>query len=111
MAWRTQALRDFLTQCFHKDCNLRVSAAKLLKHAWLQKPRKEPAPVTAVRPQERRPDYLLVFAIHSTLSTSIHRHLGSPSPRSARRASTRPLKRLSNGTKPCKVRVRLRCMS
>ena len=40
---RCQALRDFLMQCFQKDCNLRVSASKLLRHPWLQKTRKDPA--------------------------------------------------------------------
>ncbi|KAF9362321.1 hypothetical protein BGX34_006409 [Mortierella sp. NVP85] len=29
-------VRDFLMQCFQKDCNLRVSAKKLSKHAWIQ---------------------------------------------------------------------------
>ena len=48
MAWAvrgTQALRDFLMQCFQKDCNLRVSAAKLLRHPWLQKTRPKEAAV------------------------------------------------------------------
>ena len=31
----TQVVRDFLTQCFQKDPNLRVSARKLLKHPWI----------------------------------------------------------------------------
>ncbi|KAJ9051580.1 Protein kinase of the Mitotic Exit Network, variant 3 [Entomophthora muscae] len=30
---------DFLLQCFQKDCNLRVSAKKLLKHPWIQNAR------------------------------------------------------------------------
>ncbi|KAG0358978.1 hypothetical protein BGZ54_010196, partial [Gamsiella multidivaricata] len=29
-------VRDFLMQCFQKDCNLRVSAKKLSKHPWIQ---------------------------------------------------------------------------
>jgi serine/threonine protein kinase len=29
------AVRDFLLQCFQKDPNFRVSARKLLKHAWI----------------------------------------------------------------------------
>lgn len=28
-------LKDFLLQCFQKDVNLRISAAKLLKHPWM----------------------------------------------------------------------------
>ena len=32
---RLQVVRDFLMQCFQKDPNLRVSARKLLKHAWI----------------------------------------------------------------------------
>ncbi|KAF9432106.1 hypothetical protein BGZ76_011255, partial [Entomortierella beljakovae] len=34
-------VRDFLTQCFQKDCNLRVSAKKLLKHPWIQTSKKK----------------------------------------------------------------------
>ena len=34
------AVRDFLMQCFQKDPNLRVSAKKLLKHAWITNARK-----------------------------------------------------------------------
>ncbi|TPX41255.1 hypothetical protein SeMB42_g05652 [Synchytrium endobioticum] len=38
------ALRDFLLQCFQKDCNLRVSAKKLLRHPWILQARKKVAP-------------------------------------------------------------------
>ncbi|KAI6248028.1 Cytokinesis protein sepH [Erysiphe necator] len=39
------AARDFLIQCFQKDPNLRVSARKLLKHAWIMGSRRTDAPV------------------------------------------------------------------
>ncbi|KAK2625313.1 hypothetical protein QTJ16_005682 [Diplocarpon rosae] len=39
------AARDFLIQCFQKDPNLRVSARKLLKHAWIVGSRRADAPV------------------------------------------------------------------
>lgn len=39
------AARDFLMQCFQKDPNLRVSAKKLLKHAWIVGSRRSDAPV------------------------------------------------------------------
>ncbi|KAH8596510.1 cell division control protein-like protein 15 [Bisporella sp. PMI_857] len=39
------AARDFLMQCFQKDPNLRVSARKLLKHAWIVGSRRSDAPV------------------------------------------------------------------
>ncbi|CAG8982195.1 hypothetical protein HYALB_00003631 [Hymenoscyphus albidus] len=39
------AARDFLMQCFQKDPNLRVSARKLLKHAWIMGSRRTDAPV------------------------------------------------------------------
>ncbi|TPX37984.1 hypothetical protein SmJEL517_g00405 [Synchytrium microbalum] len=35
------SLRDFLLQCFQKDCNLRVSAKKLLRHPWILHARKK----------------------------------------------------------------------
>ncbi|KAI0313237.1 kinase-like protein [Amylostereum chailletii] len=28
-------VKDFLYHCFHKDCNLRISAKKLLRHPWM----------------------------------------------------------------------------
>ncbi|KAJ9156561.1 Cell division control protein [Pleurostoma richardsiae] len=40
------AARDFLMQCFQKDPNLRVSARKLLKHAWIIGCRRSDAPVS-----------------------------------------------------------------
>ncbi|KAH8685615.1 cell division control protein-like protein 15 [Tricladium varicosporioides] len=39
------AARDFLMQCFQKDPNLRVSARKLLKHAWIMGSRRTDAPI------------------------------------------------------------------
>ncbi|XP_044715609.1 kinase [Hirsutella rhossiliensis] len=42
----TQAARDFLMQCFQKDPNLRVSARKLLRHAWIAGSRRAKAPVS-----------------------------------------------------------------
>jgi len=33
--------RDFLLQCFQKDCNLRVSARKLLRHPWIMAAKKQ----------------------------------------------------------------------
>lgn len=32
--------RDFMLQCFQKDCNLRITARKLLKHPWMMGARK-----------------------------------------------------------------------
>ncbi|KAM4057473.1 kinase [Hirsutella rhossiliensis] len=40
------AARDFLMQCFQKDPNLRVSARKLLRHAWIAGSRRAKAPVS-----------------------------------------------------------------
>ncbi|KAM0397858.1 hypothetical protein ACHAQC_003522 [Fusarium culmorum] len=40
------AARDFLMQCFQKDPNLRVSARKLLRHAWITGCRRTEAPVS-----------------------------------------------------------------
>ncbi|KAL1412966.1 Protein kinase of the Mitotic Exit Network [Vanrija albida] len=33
-------VKDFLYHCFQKDANLRISAKKLLRHAWMQQARK-----------------------------------------------------------------------
>ncbi|KAK2033342.1 hypothetical protein LX32DRAFT_106753 [Colletotrichum zoysiae] len=40
------ASRDFLMQCFQKDPNLRVTARKLLRHAWIIGCRRSDAPVS-----------------------------------------------------------------
>ncbi|KAF7545808.1 hypothetical protein G7046_g9468 [Stylonectria norvegica] len=40
------AARDFLMQCFQKDPNLRVTARKLLRHAWINGSRRAVAPVS-----------------------------------------------------------------
>ncbi|KAG6033830.1 hypothetical protein E4U41_006797 [Claviceps citrina] len=40
------AARDFLMQCFQKDPNLRVSARKLSRHAWIAGCRRAEAPVS-----------------------------------------------------------------
>ncbi|EAU85791.2 STE/STE11/cdc15 protein kinase [Coprinopsis cinerea okayama7 len=34
-------VKDFLYHCFQKDCNLRISAKKLLKHPWMVATRKQ----------------------------------------------------------------------
>jgi serine/threonine protein kinase len=34
-------VKDFLYHCFQKDCNLRISAKKLLKHPWMNAVRKQ----------------------------------------------------------------------
>ena len=34
-------VKDFLYHCFQKDCNLRVSAKKLLRHPWMASARKQ----------------------------------------------------------------------
>ncbi|TFK73191.1 Pkinase-domain-containing protein, partial [Pluteus cervinus] len=34
-------VKDFLYRCFQKDCNLRISAKKLLKHPWMSSARKQ----------------------------------------------------------------------
>lgn len=36
-------VKDFLYHCFQKDCNLRISAKKLLKHPWMVSARKQMA--------------------------------------------------------------------
>ena len=36
-----QIVKDFLCHCFQKDCNLRISAKKLLKHPWMSSVRKQ----------------------------------------------------------------------
>lgn len=34
-------VKDFLYHCFQKDCNLRISAKKLLKHPWMTSARRQ----------------------------------------------------------------------
>lgn len=34
-------VKDFLYHCFQKDCNLRVSAKKLLRHPWMMQARRQ----------------------------------------------------------------------
>lgn len=34
-------VKDFLYHCFQKDCNLRISAKKLLRHPWMMSARKQ----------------------------------------------------------------------
>ena len=34
-------VKDFLYHCFQKDCNLRISAKKLLRHPWMASARKQ----------------------------------------------------------------------
>lgn len=36
-------VKDFLYHCFQKDCNLRISGRKLLKHPWMVAARKQMA--------------------------------------------------------------------
>ena len=36
-------VKDFLYHCFQKDCNLRISAKKLLRHPWMVAARKQVA--------------------------------------------------------------------
>ena len=41
-------VKDFLYHCFQKDCNLRISAKKLLKHPWMVSARKHLTSSTSV---------------------------------------------------------------
>lgn len=34
-------VKDFLYHCFQKDCNLRISGRKLLKHPWMVSARRQ----------------------------------------------------------------------
>jgi len=34
-------VKDFLLHCFQKDCNLRISAKKLLRHPWMISAKKQ----------------------------------------------------------------------
>ncbi len=42
-------VKDFLYHCFQKDCNLRISAKKLLRHPWMVSARKQMAGQQAAR--------------------------------------------------------------
>lgn len=42
-------VKDFLYHCFQKDCNLRISAKKLLRHPWMVAARKQMAGQQAAR--------------------------------------------------------------
>jgi serine/threonine protein kinase len=42
-------VKDFLYHCFQKDCNLRISAKKLLKHPWMASARRQLSDSTATR--------------------------------------------------------------
>ncbi|KAJ7202878.1 hypothetical protein GGX14DRAFT_653362 [Mycena pura] len=46
-------VKDFLYHCFQKDCNLRISAKKLLKHPWMAAARRQLA--DGKEPPEQKP--------------------------------------------------------
>ncbi|KAJ7081641.1 hypothetical protein B0H15DRAFT_924208 [Mycena belliarum] len=52
-------VKDFLYHCFQKDCNLRISAKKLLRHPWMVAARRQMAEAERARPGaldgQRRP--------------------------------------------------------
>ncbi|KAM3072905.1 Protein kinase of the Mitotic Exit Network [Clarireedia jacksonii] len=86
------AARDFLIQCFQKDPNLRVSARKLLKHAWIVGSRRTDAPVAkppanfseAVEEVKQWNEALKSPAgagsFRNSTSSKSHSQLGSPLP-------------------------------
>ena len=45
-------VKDFLYHCFQKDCNLRISAKKLLRHPWMVAARRQLAAQQGERPAE-----------------------------------------------------------
>ena len=45
-------VKDFLYHCFQKDCNLRISAKKLLRHPWMLAARKQAAKREGEKPAE-----------------------------------------------------------
>ena len=47
-------VKDFLYHCFQKDCNLRISAKKLLRHPWMVAARKQMAGNQKERASEAR---------------------------------------------------------
>lgn len=48
-------VKDFLYHCFQKDCNLRISAKKLLRHPWMASVRKQLSTQQPSAGPERRP--------------------------------------------------------
>ena len=48
-------VKDFLYHCFQKDCNLRISAKKLLRHPWMASVRKQLSTQQPSTGPERRP--------------------------------------------------------
>jgi serine/threonine protein kinase len=46
-------VKDFLYHCFQKDCNLRISAKKLLRHPWMAAARRQMA--EGKEPPEQKP--------------------------------------------------------
>ncbi|KAH8077271.1 kinase-like protein [Cristinia sonorae] len=45
-------VKDFLYHCFQKDCNLRISAKKLLRHPWMVSARKQMGAMQSTRGSE-----------------------------------------------------------
>jgi serine/threonine protein kinase len=43
LSYTIQIVKDFLYHCFQKDCNLRISAKKLLRHPWMMSAKKQVA--------------------------------------------------------------------
>jgi hypothetical protein len=78
----TQAVRDFLMQCFQKDPNLRVSAKKLLRHPWILSGRRSDQPVA--KPTQYDEAVKSVQQWNEALKSS-------PQNTSSRRSSSRPL--------------------
>ncbi|KAL9084775.1 MAG: hypothetical protein Q9159_005060 [Coniocarpon cinnabarinum] len=76
----SQACEDFLTQCFQKDPNLRVSAKKLLKHPWIVNNKRanavEPSKVTkfdeAVKSVQEWNEALKSSPNNSTVGSSVN---------------------------------------
>ncbi|KAJ7211039.1 hypothetical protein B0H12DRAFT_389215 [Mycena haematopus] len=106
-------VKDFLYHCFQKDCNLRISAKKLLRHPWMVAARrqmvegKEPPekkPSSTARPgaqegQQRRPlsNYNYDEAVLKVQEWN--EALKSPS-----RPSKHPVRPAANGRPPSPVR-------
>lgn len=47
----SEALRDFLLQCFNRESVLRAGARSLLCHAWLERARSSPLPTSGTQPK------------------------------------------------------------